>query len=135
MNIVILSRFIAQHAHSGKTRRDGVTPYFTHPLRVAESLRKAGHSETIQAVAYLHDVLEDTNVTAEHLDELGITEEVIAAVRAMTKKPGESYSDYIKRVCENDLARIVKRFDVLDNLSDAPTEKQREKYKLALDVL
>ena len=135
MNIAILSRFIAHRAQSGQTRRDGVTPYFTHLTRVAEALRKAGHSETIQAVAYLHDVLENTSVTADHLDELGVTEEVISAVQAMTKGVSEPYPDYIKRVCENDIARIVKIFDIRDNLADAPTEKQRENYKFAVEML
>lgn len=135
MNIVILSHFIAKNAHAGQTRRDGITEYFTHSKRVAEALRKAGYSEEYQAVAYLHDVIEDTNVTAEHLDELGVTQNVIEAVTAMTKRVGESYEDYLARVGQNELARTVKVFDIKDNLSDSPTEKQRVKYETALKFL
>ena len=53
----------------------------------------------------------------------------------MTKGVSEPYPDYIKRVCENDIARIVKIFDIRDNLADAPTEKQRENYKFAVEML
>jgi (p)ppGpp synthase/HD superfamily hydrolase len=135
MNIAILSHFIAKNAHAGQTRRDGVTAYFTHPARVAEELRKNGFSEEYQAVAYLHDVLEDTGVTAEHLDELGVTHDVIEAVSAMTKCKGETYNDYLERVAQNEIARAVKIFDVKDNLADSPTERQKEKYVAALKFL
>jgi len=135
MNIVILSHFIAKNAHAGQTRRDGTTEYFTHSKRVAEALRKAGYSEDYRAVAYLHDVIEDTNVTAEHLDELGVTRIVIDSVLAMTKRTGESYDDYLTRVAQDEMARIVKIFDIKDNLSDLPTEKQKEKYVRALEFL
>lgn len=135
MNIAILSHFIAKNAHAGQTRRDGTTAYFTHCSRVAEALRKAGYSEEYQAVAYLHDVLEDTGVTAEHLDELGVTRSVIDSVLAMTKRTGESYDDYLTRVAQDEMARTVKVFDIKDNLSDSPTEKQRTKYEVALKFL
>jgi len=135
MNIAILSHFIAKNAHAGQTRRDGTTAYFTHCSRVAEALRKAGYSEYYQAVAYLHDVLEDTGVTAEHLDELGVVRSVIDSVIAMTKRAGESYDDYLARAAQDEMARIVKIFDIKDNLSDSPTEKQKEKYARALEFL
>jgi len=135
MNIAILSHFIAKNAHAGQTRRDGVTAYFTHPARVAEELRKNGFSEEYRAVAYLHDVIEDTGVTAEHLDELGVVRSVIDSVLAMTKRAGESYDYYLTRVVQDEMARIVKIFDIKDNLSDSPTEKQKEKYARALEFL
>src|SRR5690606_3181553 len=116
---------IALLAHAGTTRRDGVTPYIEHPRDV---VRRVAGNEDAEAVAWLHDVLEDTSETEESLRAKGVSERIIAAVKAMTKRPGESYDAYLGRVKENGLARKVKVADMLSNLSDAPTDRQILKY-------
>ncbi len=137
MNLLVLARFICDAAHQGQTRRDSVTPYKVHPYAVAERLRLAGYSEDAQAVAYLHDTMVDEGgtMTATNLDDLGVPHHIIHATLAISKKKGESYKDYLKRVKGNDLARSVKLFDIEDNLADSPTEHQVEKYKFAKEFL
>ena len=125
MNIAHVAQEIAQRAHNGQFRRDGVTPYAVHPERVAKRL---SGDEEAEAVAWLHDVLEDTDETAETLALAGVPASVIAAVQILTKTPGVAYTDYLCAVRANPLARKVKIQDMLDNLSDSPSEKQIIKY-------
>jgi (p)ppGpp synthase/HD superfamily hydrolase len=115
-------------------------PYILHPIRVMLSL----NSESERVVAVLHDILEDTNCTAEDLiTHTKITTEELGAIEAITKREGESYSAYLLRVAENPLAIRVKRADISDNLSPIrlyklPLEKRtalREKYMMALNML
>jgi len=105
---------VAARAHQGQKRKDG-TPYIAHPVRVAI---RCG-AKIYKVVALLHDVIEDTDVTVEELRELGFTEEVILAVDAVTKRPGEQYADFIKRIkAAGELAIAVKLADIEDNLED-----------------
>ena len=68
-------------------------------------------------VAYLHDVVEDTDVTIDYI-ELLFGEEIGYAVDAITKRKGEKYTDYLVRVYKNDIARRVKYYDILFNLDN-----------------
>lgn len=132
---------LAAAAHAGQTDKAGA-PYITHPLRVMA--RVSG--DTKQIVAVLHDVVEDTIVTAQWLRELGFTQEVMEAVEAVTKRPEEEgderYFDFVSRAAEHDLARDVKRADLIDNMDLTRIAKVEEKdqsrmarYRLALKLL
>jgi (p)ppGpp synthase/HD superfamily hydrolase len=120
---------IAAQAHWGQTRRDGVTPYINHPKAVAERVRGDIDAEM---VAWLHDVLEDTDLTANDLLDKGVPFNVIEAVIWLTKTKGVSYETYLALIKKNPLARKVKIADMLANLSDAPSEKQIVKYAKGL---
>lgn len=129
---------IAERAHKGQKRRDGVTDYIEHVLAVAQRTAKmTDWDQQAVQVALLHDVLEDTQVTEFELREAGVDEEVIAAVKLLTKSVGQSYDAYVKRLVEtkNRLALIVKKADILSNLADEPTDKQIKKYANALLIL
>lgn len=89
-------------------------PYLGHVARVAA--RVAAGGPTLQAVAWLHDVIEDGELTADDLADQGFNAEVVDAVDALTRRgPAESDSAYLLRVCANPLARMVKRADTADN--------------------
>lgn len=132
INIVSVAENIATKAHEGQFRKGGEIPYITHPQRVAK--RVEGDLEA-QAVAWLHDVLEDTDVTEEELRASGIPENVIEAVKALTKSKEIPYPEYLEKVRANELAKKVKIQDMLDNLSDKPSKKQIIKYSKGFLVL
>lgn len=111
---VELAKAIAERAHAGQVDKAGAE-YIAHPRRVAEIARSYGSSDEAIAAAWLHDVLEDTSVTADDLRRAGIPEEVIAAVESVTKRSGERLEDYCARVRANPLALRVKRADLDDN--------------------
>lgn len=122
-----LAREIATKAHEGQFRRDGVTPYITHPEAVASRV-----SVTAEPVAWLHDVLEDCpEWKLEHLIEAGVSQHVWDAVMTLTKMES-IYYDYIIHVMRNPLAREVKIADIEHNLASTPSPKNITKYKLAL---
>lgn len=130
---VLLAEQIATRAHANQFRRDGVTPYITHPEAVVKKL--AAESDDVKAAAWLHDVLEDTCLTATTLLDSGIPKQVVDAVVRLTKTSGHSYNFYLEGVRENEIARKVKVADMLHNLSDAPTRNQILKYARGLLAL
>ncbi|WP_199918273.1 GTP pyrophosphokinase [Pseudomonas veronii] len=99
-------------AYAGKVDKGG-KPYILHPLRLMARL-----SDPIgQCVAVLHDVIEDSDTTADDLRADGFPESVVTAVEALTRRRGESYEAFIERVSVNPLARKVKLLDIEDNLN------------------
>lgn len=123
----------ARNAHSGQYRRDGVTPYFNHIESVTKRVEKHGYKAII--VAALHDIIEDTNITAADLFYAGFDADVIIAVELLTKKEGVNYFDYLKAIKNNVLAKTVKIADMISNLSDDPTDGQIYKYARGLQFL
>ena len=103
---------IATIAHKGQTDKAG-EDYIKHPLRVM----KAGKTENEKIVGVLHDVVEDTDWTFEKLEKEGFSEEIISALRCVTKlSEDEPYEDFISRVKTNPLAIAVKINDLTDNM-------------------
>ena len=131
---------IATEAHSGQFRKDGVTPYITHPIEVARLVKhEVDYTEHqyLVSVAYLHDVLEDTDLTIKELAEKGINRKVIAGVVELSRFQGESYWDYIYRLHTNKELVVVKIADIVHNLSTLPEEmsSMRDRYFKALLTL
>jgi len=131
-SIVSLAREIATEAHEGQFRRDGVTPYIRHPEAVAA--RVAGDS-LAEAAAWLHDVVEDTDVTMDDLSARGIPAEVLEVVRLLTHSNGLSYERYLSAIAAHPIAKKVKMADMITNLSDRPSDRQIVKYAKGLLTL
>jgi hypothetical protein len=72
--------------------------------------------EAARIAAVLHDVVEDTTVKLHDLRRLGYSEDVLAAVELLSRRPGDSYEQFIERVLPNAIARMVKRADLEDNM-------------------
>ncbi|MDR0922038.1 MAG: HD domain-containing protein [Lactobacillales bacterium] len=128
---------IATRSHEGQRDKAGVD-YIEHPKTVAGFVSL----ETEKAAAYLHDVLEDTDITADDLINQGIPVEVVQAVQILTKQKNQNYEEYLKLVKKNPIARIVKMADLRHN-SDLSRIKQPqevdfercEKYRKAIKYL
>lgn len=130
-DFVKLAEKIAREKHDGQFRRDGVTPYITHIEAVVS--RVAGvKSDKVTAAAWLHDIIEDTDATAQYLFDQGIPSVVVLAVSKLTKSTWVSYEDYLKEIGLDEIAIVVKVADMLSNLSDEPTAKQIIKYSKGL---
>ena len=136
-SMVDLALSIARQAHEGQLDKAGVD-YIKHPIYVASQVE----TEEEKAVALLHDVLEDSSVTAEELLIAGLPETVVTTVQVLTKQTGQDYQTYLQAVKSNPLACRVKLADLKHN-SDLSrltsiTEKDRKrlkKYKKAIDFL
>ena len=136
-SMVDLALSIARQAHEGQLDKEGVD-YIEHPIYVASQV----DTEEEKAVALLHDVIEDSPVSAEELLQAGLPETVVTAVQVLTKKKEQDYQTYLETVKKNPLARVVKLADLKHNSDlsrlSSITEKDRErlkKYKKAIDFL
>jgi (p)ppGpp synthase/HD superfamily hydrolase len=128
---------IAAQAHAGAKDKAG-EPYILHPLRVMLKTQ----DPTEQIVAVLHDVVEDSSWTRAALRERGFTEEILDAVDCLTRRPEESYEEFVRRASQNPIARRVKVFDLEDNLDQTRMIRtgQRDparvsRYEKALEFL
>lgn len=120
----------AKEKHEGQMRTDGITPYITHPLRLAQ--RAKSFEERI--VAVLHDTVEDTETTLDDI-EAEFNKTTRDAVDALTHRKGESYIEYITRLQHNEIAKAVKILDICDNLSETPSENAKKKGLIGLTML
>ena len=126
---------LARAAHAGQ--RDLVGPYHLHLERVVAMVE----GDEAKAVAWLHDIIEDTAVSALDLLAAGIPEPVVDAVRVLTRTQPDVYLDYIKIIKTEGsaAAQAVKIADLVDHLRplDPPVLKpeRRRTYEKALKAM
>src|SRR5215212_1353026 len=111
MNLIETSLQIALRAYAGKTDKAG-REYILHPLRVMAKTE----TDLERSAALLHDVIEDSEITAEDLLAEGIPAAVVEAVQSLTKREGEDYMEFVARAKKNKLAAKVKIADIEDNI-------------------
>lgn len=136
-DIAAYAQAIARAAHEGQVDKAGQA-YIAHPARLAAAVR----GDDAVAVAWLHDVVEDTAVTLSDLETL-FPPEIVAAVDAITRRDGETPEEYYARIRTTPLAVTVKLADIADNADPARLalldEKTRNrltrKYARSLNAL
>ena len=150
MSNIDRARAIAKLAHKGQ--KYSTADYFQYHVQGVVSLCEQNKHCTYGAVevAYLHDVLEDTDLTAEDLRDFGVEDWVISTVLALTKMDGEDYMDYLSGVVDHGMtAMFVKYHDLRFNASQCraqltdrvcPITKDRAKsllkrYDMAMQIL
>ena len=104
---------IALEAHEGQKDLDG-KPAVLHP--VAVGLMGCNDAET--KTGFLHDVVEDSDLTLDELRGRGVDEDVLAALQLLTHAKTEDYFDYVRRIAAsgNITAIHVKISDLRHNL-------------------
>ncbi len=130
---------LAKKAHANQVDRGG-NPYVEHLMAVASG--SASLKE--EAVAWLHDILEDTSVDEAYLRSEGFDDEIIEAVKLLTKCYGEhfSYEQYLSAIYANPFACAVKKRDLAHNMDISRLGKMtikdviyQEKYQVSLAYL
>lgn len=123
--------------HKNQFDKSGL-PYVFHPFHLAEQME----TEYEVCAALLHDVIEDSNHTPGELSQAGFPDEVVRAVRALTRDPHMHYLDYVARLRQNPIARRVKLADLAHNSDlnrlDSVTAQDRRrvlKYRMAQAIL
>ena len=124
---------IAKEAHAGQVDKAG-KDYILHPITVASYM----DTDVEKAIAYLHDVLEDTSVAVDELRN-HFSNEIVDTVITLTHRKDESYFEYIQRISKSKLAKKVKVADLLHNLDitriKEPSKQdyeRLEKYKKSI---
>lgn len=143
---------LAREIHGGD--RYGKYPYFDyHIVHVASNTIKVFNAFNLRTgcrteifneyyiyvcVAYLHDLVEDHNVTIDYIaDEFG---SVIAnAVDAITYRKGfETRNEYYDRCKANKYSRLVKFADASENMKNCIKEnnpKREAYYKKVCEIM
>jgi guanosine-3',5'-bis(diphosphate) 3'-pyrophosphohydrolase len=129
--------------HEGQFRASG-EPYILHPVAVANLLRDIGASAPVIAAGFLHDVVEDTEVTPEEI-EAHFGAEVRALVEGVTKLGGIHFTNRTEAQAEN-LRRmflamasdirvvLVKLADRLHNMRTLAPLKPEKQQRIARET-
>ena len=137
MDWVARARMLALEAHAGQVDKAG-HPYIGHVGRVAAAVRGDDEAE---AVAWLHDVIEDCPAFAGQVQAFPAP--LQDAVRLLSRTPAADADTYYARISADPLALKVKLADIADNadearlasLDAATAERLRDKYRRALAAL
>jgi RelA/SpoT family (p)ppGpp synthetase len=119
-------------------------PYIVHPIAVADLLRDIGAGSSVIAAGFLHDVVEDTQVTPEEI-EAQFGAEVRALVEGVTKLGGIHFTNQTEAQAEN-LRRmflamasdirvvLVKLADRLHNMRTLGALKPEKQQRIARET-
>lgn len=115
LDLVAAAAEYAAEAHKDQQRKVSGDPFFVHPSRVAEAVGKYVSPAAI-AAAYLHDVIEDTDVRDLSMFPLRVRQ----LVQLLTRCPGESRSEMLRRIGKSADTEgiLIKIADRIDNLMD-----------------
>jgi len=108
---------LAERAHAGQVDKIGV-PYIEHVRAVARGL--APISSCLEIAGLLHDIIEDTDWTAERLLGAGVSLSAVDLVQAVTKQHGVPYDEMIRQVAADPMACLVK---IADNAHNSLPER------------
>ena len=115
----------AAHAAVGQRRKYTDQPYIVHPIRVADIVDSYGGTDEMINAAYLHDVVEDTSVTIEDVNDMfGSVVAVIVDGLTDVSKPEDgnrAVRKELDRAHSADAtwaAQFVKCADIIDNAHD-----------------
>jgi len=133
MTALEIAEKIAREAHAGQTEESTGEPYIRHIERVVEIVK----GDTAKAIAWLHDVLEDTPVTAAALVAAGVPLRIVRAVALLTRIESDTYADYIQKLKDShDLVAIdVKIADLIDHFRPNCPPRLLPRYVKAWRVL
>lgn len=128
---------ICFEAHKEQVDKSGM-PYIFHPFHLAEQME----DEKTTIVALLHDVIEDADYTFDDFIRLGFDDDVIEALKLMTHDDDVTYIEYVAKIKENPIAKVVKLADLQHNsdlsrldVVDEIALNRKEKYAKAIELL
>jgi len=133
---------LMMQAHAGQVDKGGF-PYYLHPIRVMTRL-PAIADEWTQHLALLHDVVEDTHFTYDHLKHLGYPMDFLSDLAQLERPEGITYMDWIREIAASSNLRVilVKYGDNLDNsdpkrLEYLPEDKRDivHRYERSMKIL
>lgn len=132
----------AARKHIGQTRKgENAAPYLNHPIEVASLIAEIGgiENDTVLAAALLHDTVEDTDATAEELQELfgdKVTSIVLEVTDDKSLPKSERKQIQVDQAAalspEAKLIRIADKISNIRDITYSPpkrwSKKRRKKY-------
>ncbi len=137
---------VSAHEHRNQLRSSG-EPYLVHPLAVAMTLAEMKLDDASIAAGLLHDVLEDTRFSKEHLSELfgtdvahlvdGVTKIGKYAYTSKEAQQAETFRKMLLAMTDDLRVILVKLADRLHNmrtLEHLPEPKQRATASETMEI-
>ena len=137
----------ARKAHGEQKRKYSDELYIEHPKRVAAFVKSVPHSKEMIAAAYLHDVVEDTDVTKEEIEErFGVhvaglveelTDEYMKKKYPHLNRKKRKEKEVARQAKTSSEAKTIKLADVIDNTPDIVKNDRQfaRKYIPEMDAL
>ena len=125
-----LAESLARFYHKGQTYGSNVDYFEYHIQGVVSQLKVHDLEEDTIIVAYLHDIIEDTDCETETVRQL-FGDDVADAVLAMTYKAFDKHETreaYLKRYATNKIARVVKLHDATFNATNCLKNKNKDRF-------
>jgi guanosine-3',5'-bis(diphosphate) 3'-pyrophosphohydrolase len=141
---LINSAFRFAHAlHEGQTRKSG-EPYIAHPVAVAGLLLDLGGNAAMIAAGFLHDVVEDTEVTVTEIEERfgsevsqlveGVTKLTKFTFSSSTERQAENFRRMFLSMAEDIRVIVVKLADRLHNMRTLEHLRPDKQQRIALET-
>lgn len=131
--LIELAQVLSISSHAGQ--KYGIEDYYNYHIQgVVQTLKLHNLPDNYIIVGYLHDVVEDTNISIETIVNL-FGEEVGAAVDAITKREDESKDNYLIRCASNKISKLVKLHDATFNATNCLKNKNKAKFSYYLDTI
>ena len=123
-NLPQLAGLLSQYYHAGQLDKAG-KKYWKHPKRVAKLVQEfpgfarfSPHEQEVAVcAAFLHDVIEDCDVSTQELTAHGFSPDIVQTVMLLSKNIETPNASYFERIAADPIARAVKISDVADNSS------------------
>ena len=127
---------IAKEVHKDQ-KRFNHQPYINHVKEVVKILKELGfaYEPNIIIPAILHDTVEDGGFKYQKIIGREFTDDIALRVYLLTHYSEFSYEKYIERMLHVKDCVIIKIADMLQNLTETPKERQKEKYRKAFPML
>lgn len=135
---------LALEAHAHKTRLTGA-PVISHPVAVAYRLAEMGLHANVVVAGLLHDVVEDSDVTIEHVrqqfgeDIAGLVEAVTKLKHSIRYRGAERYAENMRKMflaMASDVRVVFMKFaDRLHNLETLYGQPKHKQERIARESL
>ncbi|NER79975.1 MAG: bifunctional (p)ppGpp synthetase/guanosine-3',5'-bis(diphosphate) 3'-pyrophosphohydrolase, partial [Leptolyngbya sp. SIO1D8] len=130
--------------HQGQKRASG-KPYICHPIEVAGLLRDLGGDSAMIAAGFLHDVVEDTDVTPEEIEATfgaevrqlveGVTKLSKFNFRSKTERQAENFRRMFLAMAQDIRVIVVKLADRLHNMRTLEHLNNTKQRRIAQETL
>lgn len=134
----------AEKAHSGQKRSSG-EDYFIHPCNVAATLIKLRMDEESVIAGFLHDVVEDCDVTPEEIEKefsteiaqivVGLTKISKIKFKSKEESQAENFRKMIVAMAKDLRVIIVKLADRMHNMRTLQYVSDQKQKKIAQETL
>jgi GTP diphosphokinase / guanosine-3',5'-bis(diphosphate) 3'-diphosphatase len=142
-NLISRAFEFAYQLHQGQYRKSG-EPYICHPVAVAGILRDLGGSPAMIAAGLLHDVVEDTDVTIEEIEQRfgtevrqlveGVTKLSKFNFKSKTESQAENFRRMFLAMAQDIRVIVVKLADRLHNMRTLEHLPEGKRRTIALET-